>query len=111
MLKIIAEQKVLSGGYGYRLAADDWHKILVFEKAGLLFILNFHPDMSAPHYETVLPGRAIYRIILNSDDARFGGHNRVNDAITYPSRFDEASGTDRLKIYVPNRTALILKRI
>jgi len=82
--------------------------ILGFERAGLLFLFNFHPTRSYPDYgvETA-PG--IYTLALNTDSPCFGGHGLVVDNLTYRTIAD-AQGRHWVKVYLPSRTALVLRR-
>ncbi|XP_069745270.1 1,4-alpha-glucan-branching enzyme-like isoform X2 [Narcine bancroftii] len=54
------------------------NKVIAFERALLLFVFNFHHQKSFPDYRVGvdLPGK--YRIVLDSDAAEYGGHNRLN---------------------------------
>lgn len=110
MVKLISDFKVLGAGYGDLIKSDDWNKTLVFEKAGLVFVFNFHINQSLPDYEFYVPESGKYKIILNSDAPKFGGHNRVDDAIEYPTQFNEQEGRHYLKVYVPNRAVLVFKQ-
>ncbi|MGM0377425.1 MAG: alpha amylase C-terminal domain-containing protein, partial [Bacteroidota bacterium] len=73
---------------------------------------NFHPSESFPDYGIpAAPGK--YKIILNSDRSDFGGFDRIDQQQLY---FTEPIGGNpnnghQLKLYVPNRTGLILKKI
>jgi 1,4-alpha-glucan branching enzyme len=111
MISLIKNNKVLDAGYGDLIKSDDWNKTLVFEKAGLVFVFNFHINQSVPGYEFYVPESGKYNIILNSDTPEYGGHNRVNDAIEYPTLFNEQEGRHYLKIYVPNRAVLVFGRM
>jgi len=51
-----------------------------------------------------------YRIILNSDSPEFGGHNRVDDSRQYTTMFEPSTGKHFLKVYIPNRTALVFEK-
>uniref|UniRef100_A0A1B6E036 1,4-alpha-glucan branching enzyme n=1 Tax=Clastoptera arizonana TaxID=38151 RepID=A0A1B6E036_9HEMI len=64
-------------------------KVVVFERAELLFVFNFHPTKSFPDYRlgVEIPGE--YKILLNSDDSSFGGHNRID---TQTSHFTTPEG-------------------
>lgn len=44
------------------------------KKRSLLFVFNFTP-VDRPDYCVGVPKKGTYRLILNSDEARFGGHN------------------------------------
>ncbi|KAF8921753.1 alpha-1,4-glucan branching enzyme, partial [Haplosporangium bisporale] len=52
-------------------------KVLAFDRAGAVFIFNFHATNSFTDYRIAVPEPGKYRILLNSDEARFGGHDRV----------------------------------
>lgn len=109
MIGLAATHRILSGGYGDKLWVDDWHKVLVFLKSGLLFVFNFHVDMSVPDYEFPIPEPGVFRIVMDTDEKRFGGHDRMDHGITYPSRYDEDKKQHLLRIYSPNRTAIVFE--
>lgn len=58
-------------------------KIIVFERAGLLFVFNFNSTKSFTDYKVGLNLSGSLKIVLNSDNAEFGGHNRIDNNITY----------------------------
>ncbi len=111
MVDLVKQHKVLEAGYGDLIKSDDWNKCLVFEKAGLVFVFNFHINQSLPHYEFYVPESGSYRVVLNSDAPVYGGHNRVDDSLQYNTLFDEQQGRHYLKVYVPNRTALVFEKM
>ena len=45
------------------------------KKSNLLFVVNFTP-VARPDYRVGVPRRKQYRLILNSDDAQFGGSGK-----------------------------------
>jgi 1,4-alpha-glucan branching enzyme len=52
-------------------------KVIVYERAGLLFIYNFHPTQSFTDYRVGIEEAGEYRIILSSDDSQFGGFDNI----------------------------------
>jgi 1,4-alpha-glucan branching enzyme len=110
MINLIKDKNVLNAGYGYKISNDEHNKTLIFEKAGLIFIFNFHPGHSIPDYEFYVIEGGNYRIILNSDSPEFGGHNRVDDSRQYTTMFEPSTGKHFLKVYIPNRTALVFEK-
>lgn len=86
--------------------------VLGFERAGLLFLFNFHPTRSYPDYgvETA-PGQ--YRAILNTDAPCFGGHGSVADNQVYVAQPESAAPAARhwVKVYLPSRAALVLRKM
>jgi 1,4-alpha-glucan branching enzyme len=87
------------------------NKIIIFERAGLLFIFNFHPERSYSDYRfEAPPGK--YRMIFNSDAPEYGGHNRLLPDEYHLTLLDTSKERpcDLLSLYLPNRTALVLER-
>ncbi len=110
MIQLITKYKVQTAGFGNLVKSDDWNKILVFEKADLIFAFNFHINQSLPDYEFFVPQKGEYEIILNSDAEAFGGHNRVDMSITHHTLHEKESGRYYLKVYIPNRSALVFRK-
>ncbi len=82
--------------------------VLGFERAGLLFLFNFHPARSYPDYGVeTSPGK--YALALNTDSPQFGGHALVAENQAYRTQPDGA-GRHWVKVYLPSRTALVLRR-
>jgi 1,4-alpha-glucan branching enzyme len=84
--------------------ADDGDKILAWTRSDLLFICNYHPTQSFDGYGLRVPGDE-YQLLLCSDDQAFDGFHRVEPAQV----FSTVDGWIRL--YLPNRTALVLRRV
>lgn len=86
------------------------HKILAFERSGLVFVFNFHPQHSYTDYGiSVKPGT--YRMILDSDHPDYGGHGRLAPGqrhSTIQSSTDPESA-HWLSLYLPTRTAMVLR--
>ena len=83
-------------------------KWLAFERGAMIFIFNFHPTQSwVDHPVPVPPGD--YTLHMNSDALDFGGHGRVEAGQRFFSCPDATFG-HCIYIYLPARTALVLKR-
>jgi 1,4-alpha-glucan branching enzyme len=52
-------------------------KMLVFERAGLLFIFNFHPVQSYTDYRVGVEEAGEYHVAISSDEKRFGGFDNI----------------------------------
>jgi 1,4-alpha-glucan branching enzyme len=111
MIKIIKNAKLLSTLYANQINCDETNKCLVYERAGLVFLFNFHTSGSIPGYEFTVPEPGNYKIVLNTDNVNFGGHGRVDEKMVYTTRYDEATSTNRLIIYSTNRTAIVFKKV
>ncbi len=109
MIHCIKEGKILSAPLAKQLNMDASNKVIVFERGNYIFIFNFHANHSIPDYRFSVPNPGNYTIVLNSDNERFGGHGRIDEKLTYQSTGDDRNA--QLQIYIPNRTALVLKRV
>jgi 1,4-alpha-glucan branching enzyme len=91
---------------------DDAAKILIFTRGDLLFAFNFHPDRSFFDYRfDARPGK--YAMILNTDAEMYGGHGRIAEIPEHFTLYeaDESGGSNRLSLYLPSRSAIVLKRV
>jgi len=111
MIKTIKDAKLMDTLYGKQLNCDENNKCLVFERAGLVFLFNFHTSGSIPGYEFTVPEAGDYKIVLNTDNVKYGGHGRINEEMIYSSHFDKDTSTNKLSVYSTNRTALVLKKV
>jgi 1,4-alpha-glucan branching enzyme len=109
MIALASKHRVLGAPATRMLWEHDDDKILIFERAGLIWAFNFNPTRSFTDYQfSAPPGR--YDIVLDSDDARFGGHGRIDHAQPHftIAANDKHQPPHRLSLYLPNRTALVL---
>jgi 1,4-alpha-glucan branching enzyme len=84
-------------------------KVIVFERAGLLFIFNFHPSQSFADYRVGIEESGEYRVVLSSDEKRFGGFDRIDlngKYFTTPLAWNNRKNF--LQVYIPLRTCLVL---
>jgi len=94
-----------------RLLADDGDKTLAFYRKDHVFVFNFHPTKSFVDYPVMVPpGR--YKAVFDSDEPRFGGQGRIASAQQYIPSLLPYRGeiTTCIRLYIPARTALVLKR-
>ena len=56
---------------------NETDKVLVYERAGLLFVFNFHPSISFTDYRVGVEEAGTYRILLSTDEKRFGGYDNI----------------------------------
>ncbi|MBW2708020.1 MAG: alpha amylase C-terminal domain-containing protein [Deltaproteobacteria bacterium] len=81
------------------------HKILAFERGGLIFVFNFHPTHSHNDYSIeAAPGE--YQMIMDSDALEYGGHDRLRQGQRHFAA--PALSLPALSLYLPTRTALVL---
>ncbi len=90
--------------------SDD--KVLIFQRAGLIFAFNLHPTRSHVDYIFEAP-TGKYRMILDSDNDGYGGHGRLSPDQCHFTRLDASQGWGRhlLSLYLPTRTAIVLEPV
>ncbi|EAA07235.3 1,4-alpha-glucan-branching enzyme [Anopheles arabiensis] len=84
-------------------------KVIAFERNNLLFLFNFHSTKSFTDYRIGVELAGKYRVVLSSDDAEFGGFNRIDKNVehhTFPEGW--AGRRNHIQLYLPCRTACIL---
>ncbi len=111
MIHLLGDRHILEHTVPRRLFADDVAKLLVFERGTFIFMFNFHTSESVADFSVVVPPSAYgYRLVLSSDDEKFGGQGRVRPG----QHFDllpEHRGNELcqvVKVYLPCRTAIVL---
>ncbi|RHZ59464.1 1,4-alpha-glucan branching enzyme GLC3 [Aspergillus thermomutatus] len=84
-------------------------KVLVFERAGLLWVFNFHPTQSFTDYRVGVDKAGTYRIVLDTDDPDFGGFGRnLKETRFFTTDMPWNDRSNYLQVYLPTRTALVL---
>lgn len=84
-------------------------KVVVFERAGVVFIFNFHPTNSFTDYRIGIQQQGTYRVVLNSDSKEHGGFNRIDEGTRFFTEPMEWNGrANCAHVYLPSRTAMIL---
>ncbi|MCL2322145.1 MAG: alpha amylase C-terminal domain-containing protein, partial [Oscillospiraceae bacterium] len=105
MINFTKKYSILSSKEVRNIYIDQEKLILAYKKGNLLFLFNFHPSLSEPDYLVRIYERGYYEVIFSSDDANFGGFNRISKDYVYMS--DDIG----FKIYIPCRTAIVLKKL
>lgn len=112
MLKVIKSEK----GFNDYPVQEIWHndgdQVLAFMRGSLIFVFNFSPTRSFTDYGFLVPEGA-YEVQLNTDAAEFGGNDLADDSITHFTNHDDLYAKDNkgwLKLYIPARSAVVLRR-
>lgn len=110
MVHLLEENNVLNSQPAQQLNMDTENKVIIFERNNLLFLFNFHVSNAIPDYSFPVLKPGTYEAILISDDARFGGHGRIDAETKYYSQTTKDGG-HQLEVYMTNRTAMVLRKI
>ena len=109
MVVFAKSHQLVSSMPAQQLNMDETNHVIIFERNNLIFCFNFHPSHSIADYRFRVPEGGKYKIELNSDSNKYGGPNRIDDGMTYPTV--TLFGEHFLSIYLPNRVAVVLKRV
>lgn len=87
-------------------------KVVAYERAGLLFVLNFHPFKSFSDYRVGLDTPGKYKVVLDSDAEEFGGHKRIDRTVDHFTLNEPYAGRRHsIKAYIPSRVGLIYAKV
>ena len=103
-----AKKHRVIGGRDKQLLVHNGDNVLVYKKGGATFIYNFDPSRSYDGYLIPVAEAGEYQVILSSDDYCYGGHGRVYH-MTYTAT-EQPDGKIGFQMYLPNRTAIVLKK-
>ena len=98
-----------------KLAANEPDKVLAFLRGGLVFVFNFNPAQSFADYGVLVPPASKWRHLFDTDEVRFGGQGRIAAGGLYEPTLvrDDVHNelVQQIRLYLPARTAVVLKRV
>ena len=112
MLKVIKSEKDFIKTPVQEIWHNDSDQVLAFMRGDLVFVFNFNPTTSFTDYGFLVPTGA-YNVVLNSDASEFGGNNLADDSVTHLTNYDPLYVAERkewLKLYIPARSAVVLRK-
>jgi len=94
----------------YVTSKHEEDKVIIFEKGKLLFAFNFNPTKSFENYRVGTQWASDHVILYDTDSKEFGGNCRLDQG--KKNRFVPTKGlwqhrTNSIRIYLPNRTAIV----
>ncbi|MBN2698091.1 MAG: alpha amylase C-terminal domain-containing protein [Bacteroidales bacterium] len=105
----LVKEAGLFGSFPNYIKTDEVDKVIAFERAGLVFVFNFHPTNSYTDYGIAVDaGR--YKILLCSDEPKYGGFGRNDCSMVHRTKVVRSFGLKQsLNLYLPSRSAQVLK--
>ena len=111
MIRLIHSVKHFNETPLYQLWDNEGDQVLAYQRNDLVFVFNFHGTNSYTDYG-ILAEPGSYKVVLNTDNPLFDGHGLIDESIehfTQPAP-EEYMGKQWLKLYVPARSAFVLKK-
>ncbi|MBD5249577.1 MAG: 1,4-alpha-glucan-branching enzyme [Barnesiella sp.] len=108
---------LLSGYYNFqatpvvKLWEKDSDQVLAYMRGDLVFVFNFSPTQSFTDYGILAPAGE-YDVVLSTDNPAFGGYGNIDETVSHLTITDPLfapSGREWLKLYMPPRSAMVLK--
>ena len=112
MLKVIKSVRNFQSKPVVEIWHNDGDQVLAFMRGDLIFVFNFSPTQSFTDYGFLVPTGS-YEVVLNTDSKVFGGFGFADDSVTHFTNYDPLYVKDHkewLKLYLPARSAVVLKK-
>jgi 1,4-alpha-glucan branching enzyme len=106
MIQVIKEHGIFDS-QPFAIVQNIPDQVLIFKRGDLLFAFNFNPEKSFPGYGFQID-EGSYEILLCTDDTQFGGQRRIVTSLEYFTTRE--SGKPLLKLYIPSRVGMVLKK-
>jgi 1,4-alpha-glucan branching enzyme len=113
MIHLIGGEKNIQKSKVQEIWHNDGDQVLAYSRGNLVFVFNFNPERSFTDYGFLVP-KGSYEVVLNSDNPSFGGNGLTDDTIRHFTKYDvlyEKYNKEWLLLYVPARTAMVLRKV
>ncbi|MBR1881632.1 MAG: alpha amylase C-terminal domain-containing protein [Muribaculaceae bacterium] len=109
---------LIGGTHGFEslpivpLWEKDDDQVLAFMRGDLVFVFNFNPTQSFEDYGILAP-EGHYQGEFDSDNACYGGYGNIDEGVTHFTQPDPLYAEQHkgwLRLYLPARTAMVLRR-
>ena len=111
MIKVVKSEKRFNLTPVEEVWHNDGDQVLAFKRGKLLFVFNFSPTQSFADYGLLVEAGE-YEVLLNTDAKDFGGNGLADDNVKHFTNYDplyEKVGKGWLKLYIPARSAIVLR--
>lgn len=112
MLEVLKLEKNIQKLPVQEIWHNDGDQILAYMRGDLVFVFNFSPTRSFADYGFLVPTGS-YDVLLNTDSKKFGGNGLADDNMIHLTNYDPAYVNEHkewLKLYIPARSAVVLKK-
>ena len=112
MMKMIKSAKNFNLLPIQQLWDKEGDQVLTYERGNLVFVFNFSGVNSYSDYG-ILVSRGTYKVVLNTDNPAYDGFGLIDEEILHLTQSEpkDPSRKEWLKLYIPARSAMVLKKI
>lgn len=109
MVEMIRKERKFADSSIGKVWDNEGDQVVAYKRRNLLFVFNFNPSKSFSDYG-ILVKKGKYTVVLNSDAKEFGGFGLSDDSVEHFTVKSHLKNKEWLKIYIPARSALVLRR-
>jgi 1,4-alpha-glucan branching enzyme len=102
LMELANTTQLLASPPAQNISIDHEKKLIIAERANLIFVFNFSVSHSVSDYVVHVPKLGTHKLVLDTDHVTTGGHGRVDHACDYP-----VSEEGMMQIYTPSRSGLV----
>jgi 1,4-alpha-glucan branching enzyme len=112
MIHLVRKYHLLESGPAESLYIENDHHTFSFCRGNLIFVFNLHPNKTEDDHfvRTRLTGDGSYKVIFSSDDACYGGQDRISHDYVFTTE-ENNFGEHGFPFYLPCRTAAVLQKV
>ncbi len=95
----------------YTLCDNEGDQLIAYRRGDLVFVFNWNREKSFSDYGILVP-EGKYKTILNTDAKEFAGFGLADDSVEHFTQPDPLYAEEHkgwLKLYIPARSAMVLK--
>ena len=109
MIKFLKKERIMTKSPQSQWI-DQADKVIIYSKRKVVFAFNFHPEKSFENYFVPVEAEGFYKIILSTDEDKFGGFCRTDSEFIYKAEKTK-DGRIGFFAYLPNRCGIVFKGI
>ncbi len=109
MLSVLKTEKNFNQLDLQKIWDNEGDQIVAYMRGDLLFVFNFNGQKSFTDYG-ILVKAGCYQVVLNTDSKQFGGFGFIDENVEHFTQSSHLDKKEWLQLYIPSRTALVLKR-
>ena len=113
MISMLRESGIMPDTPIVNLWDREGDQVVAYMRGDYVFVFNWNGTKSFPDYGFLAP-EGKYQVVLNTDNPKFAGFEQTDDTIAHFTMPDREYARDMkgwLKLYLPARTAIVLKKV
>ena len=108
MVALIENEKKFNESSIEKVWDNEGDQLVAYKRKDLLFVFNFNGQKSFTDYG-ILVKKGAYKVVLNTDSKAFGGFGFSDDSVMHYTQPSHLKNKEWLKLYIPSRSALVLR--